>query len=167
MALGLRRPRLSVNLLRARRYATVRPVTFVGQPPKSPEKTLPPTLTAPSALDALILSELRNTPKTDLPSLVQQYLDNSGHVLDTSLPYESRPNQKRRARDDEDGVYLVAHAAQHDDEYKVSLCSGFMLNVPSEGPSTTAGSVLVTCAHTLEEVTYVRFPQGHANWSGV
>lgn len=162
MALGLRRPRLPVNFLRARRYATVRPVTFVGQPPRLPEKTPPSTLTAPSALDALILSKLQNTPKANLPSLVQQYLDNSGHVLDTSLPYESRPNQKRRAREDEDGVYLVAHAAQHDDEYKVSLCSGFMLNVPA-----TAGSVLVTCAHTLEEVTCARFPQGNANWSGV
>ena len=70
------------------------------------------------------------------------------------LPYESRPSDERRLKEDEDdGVYLVAHAAQHDDRYKVSLCSGFVLNVPASEDGADTGSVLATCAHTLEEVS--------------
>ncbi|EJF66531.1 hypothetical protein DICSQDRAFT_75306 [Dichomitus squalens LYAD-421 SS1] len=87
----------------------------------------------------------------------------AGHVLDTSLPYESRPDAKRRIRftQDERGVEasnadgalaVVAHAA-HDrtGKHKVTHSVGFAIRPPglSDGEA-----VYVTCAHTLEEIRH-------------
>ncbi len=109
-------------------YATVRPVTLVGRPPASPRT---PVQAAPSALDALILSELRRTSSRTLPHLLLQYTQNERNVLEASLPYESRPGSDRMVRmdgntkgkDDRDGVVMVAHAIQRRDQQKVVLCS--------------------------------------------
>ena len=90
-------------------------------------------------------------------------------MLDQALPYESRPRSDRKVNFDradvftDSGVVMVAHAVQHQDRHQVTLCSGFALNVPShvdpngKGKAPESGrsesrSIIVTCAHTLEEV---------------
>ncbi|KAF7789876.1 hypothetical protein EIP86_000824 [Pleurotus ostreatoroseus] len=134
-----------------------------GKPPPPPEEGAPPPIAAPSALDSIVLSQLRATPGPGLPALIHDYERNEGHVLDPSLPYESRPAQERRVsfeRADAEaaldtGVVMVAHAFQHQDRHKVAVCSGFVLNVPSsdEGADGEQGDIVVaTCAHTLEEM---------------
>ena len=153
LRLVLRRPTLRAiaPAVYPRNYATVHPVTFAGEPPKIPEAA-PTPAAAPTALDALILSELRRMPSASIPSLVRQFDDNAGKVLSAALPYESRPSAERRVRFEQNdhSVLMVAHAAQDADRHKVSVCSGFALNVPGEGEESR--SVLLTCAHTLQEV---------------
>lgn len=150
---SVRRPHWRSYL--ARKYATVQPVILVGKAPGPPQTTVQPTVAAPSVLDALVLSELRKARGVALPAIVQHYEDRSGSVLDDPLPYESRPDKTRRVTfDGTDGVVMVAHAIQHGDAHKVALCTGFVLNVPSESSAAEGGEsqVVLTCAHTLEEV---------------
>lgn len=158
LRLALRRPaapfRPRLYTFSSRSYATVRPLTIAGEPPGPPEGGIPPTVAAPSTLDALILSELRRTPTASLSALVQQFDDHSGRVLDTSLPYESRPSAERKVRFDggEQGVVMVAHAVQDGDRHKVSVCSGFPLNVSNPETSEQSQCAVLTCTHTLQEV---------------
>jgi hypothetical protein len=160
LRLALRRPAASFQsrpcTLNSRNYATVRPLTIAGKPPGPPEGGVPLTVAAPSALDALILSELRRTSTTSLPVLVQQFEDHSGKVLDASLPYESRPSAERKVKFDgnKQGVVMVAHAVQDEDRYKVSMCSGFPLNVSHGEAGEQSQCAVLTCTHTLQEVTY-------------
>jgi len=85
----------------------------------------------------------------DLYHLVAEYDRHSGVVLSHELPYESRPSTSRRisfsgeAKD----VFLVAHVAENGLDFHVSVSSGFALNV-----GLASGPLIVTCAHTLEEV---------------
>lgn len=169
MAFGLGLPLRPVcaSLLRAagvRTYANVFPVTLVGKPPPLNDDA-PPPAAAPSALDALVLSQLRTASAPGLPALIQDYEQNEGFVLEPSLPYESRPTQDRRVSFErsateialDNGVVMVAHAFQHRDRHKVAICSGFVLNVPSVVGATDGAqgdTVVATCAHTLEEVNH-------------
>ncbi|PCH33473.1 hypothetical protein WOLCODRAFT_135150 [Wolfiporia cocos MD-104 SS10] len=160
-----------LNSPSARAYATVGTTTYIGQPPPPP--TPPPAASSSSTtaanlssvFDAQILYELRRRcqlapgsstgSQVQLPKLVEQYLDRGGLVLDSSLPYESRPGKDRRIDVDEsaalDSVAMIVHAAQQGAEHKITHCSGFALSAPglSEGQS-----VMVTCAHTLEEIRH-------------
>ena len=80
------------------------------------------------------------------------------------MKYESRPGPERRVRFGEEGqtvenqVVMIAHALQSRSEHKVTLSSGFALNVQSEG-SGEGETFFVSCAHTLEEVSE---PYDHA-----
>ncbi|KAI0651666.1 hypothetical protein C8Q79DRAFT_997012 [Trametes meyenii] len=90
----------------------------------------------------------------------------AGHVLAASLPYESRPAPGRRAQfsapgsnpdiagtDVDRALVVVAHAVQdrRGAAHKVAYSSGFAVHAPG----TPAGeAVLVTCAHTLEEIRH-------------
>ena len=142
----------------ARKYATVRPVLFAGQPPEPPAGpiTTPSAVESTSSLDASILSQLQRIPTAGLPLLSKQFDDNSAKVLHTSLPYESRPSAERRVsfEGDDGSVLMVAHAAQLGDQHKVSVCSGFALNVAQEDANGQSLSVMLTCAHTLQEVNH-------------
>ncbi|KAF9505636.1 hypothetical protein BS47DRAFT_1306328 [Hydnum rufescens UP504] len=84
---------------------------------------------------------------TPFGDLVEQYDQMSGNVLDFSLPYEPSPASSRGVRFDRtnDAVVIVAHVASDVFEHKVSLCSGFAIDVPGH-----KNSVIVSCAHTLE-----------------
>lgn len=163
LTLGLRRSILQARTKPpcsdafARKYATIRPVTLVGKPPGPPDCTNS-TVGAPAALDSLVLSQLRSKPGPSLFSLIQEYDANEGHVIQHTLPYESRPGNDRRVvfdQRDSSAVVMIAHAIQHEDQHKVAVCSGFALNVPSSQGGENR-SVIVTCAHTVEEV--IRFP---------
>lgn len=165
LTLGLRRSilqartKLPCSNAYVRKYATIRPVTLVGKPPGPPDSTKSTLGSgAPAALDSLVLSQLRSKPGPSLSSLVQEYDANEGHVIQHTLPYESRPGNDRRVvfdQRDSSAVVMVAHAIQHEDHHKLAVCSGFALNVPSSQGGENR-SVIVTCAHTVEEV--IRFP---------
>lgn len=166
-----------------RHYAQVGPTTFVGKPPAPPDPPAVPgpgpsvgarTPALPSSFDAHILAELhRNTrsehallagssttnrtTQTQLPTLIEQYVERGGLVLEASLPYESRPAPERRVpfdaeEDAEASVAMVVHVAENGAEHKITYCSGFALSAPK----LAGGQALyVTCAHTLEEVSRV------------
>jgi hypothetical protein len=131
-----------------RLYATVHSPLILAKPPISPQQNT----YSPRPLDRFILETLANTPsagRTALPQLIQQYLDHSTNVLDAQFPYEPHPSPSRRvsfSTDKRGDVYLVAHVVRESDRSKITVSSGFTLET-SEGQS-----VIVTCAHTLEEV---------------
>lgn len=105
-----------------------------------------------STLDRLILDALSTTPsveRPDLSHLIRQYLNHSGKVLDTQLAYESRPSSLRRISFSDNNscdVHLIAHVAREGVRNKITLSSGFAVD------SSDGQCILVTCAHTLEEV---------------
>jgi hypothetical protein len=140
-------PSLAFRLVRSRLYATVKSPLILAKPPN-----LPPPISAPRPLDRFILESLARTPsaeRTALPQLIQQYLDRSGNVLDAQLPYEPHPSPSRRISFAADGggdVHLIAHVARENDRNKVAVSSGFVLETSNGQP------ILITCAHTLEEV---------------
>jgi len=132
-------------------YATVSP-SIIGQAPH-PAKREEFSESVPPVLDSLILQAALNCHKTLLPDIIKQYIDTAGTVLDLSLPYESRPSDSRRPSADScKNVITVAHCAQVGLEHKITLSSGFALNV--EDRSNSKGETLIlTCAHTLEEAS--------------
>ena len=85
----------------------------------------------------------------DLYHLVAEYDRHSGAVLSHELPYESRPSASRRINfsSEANDVFLVAHVAENGLDSHISVSSAFALNV-----GLATGPLLVTCAHTLEEV---------------
>jgi len=128
-------------------YATVSP-SIIGQAPQpTRDESIPPVL------DSLILQAALNCHKTLLPDIIKQYIDTAGTVLDLSLPYESRPSESRRpSADGCKNVITVAHCAQVGSEHKITLSSGFALNVEDRSNSKSE-TLILTCAHTLEEAS--------------
>ena len=100
-------------------------------------------------LDAL--STTRSVDRPNLPQLIQQYLTHSGRVLDVQLAHESRPSSSRRVSLDNNScdIHLIAHIAREGDRNKITLSSGFAIHASDGQP------ILVTCAHTLEEVRHI------------
>ncbi|KAI0361826.1 hypothetical protein OH77DRAFT_1418085 [Trametes cingulata] len=189
-------PRL-VTKCPARRYAQVGSTTFLGEPPSPPNPPPPPPPPAsasasspgqahppPKPFDAHVLSELRKAASsgsgsattgrpTPLTTLVDQYMKRAGHVLESSLPYESQPGAERRAAfssvavaqsakagevradvSSADGaLVMVAHAVQErkGGAQKVAYSSGFVVHAPG---TPEGEAVVVTCAHTLEEIRH-------------
>jgi len=142
------------QLIRANRFATVGAATFFGKPPKVPVNAPPPSLTPINAFNKRILSSLDDASPS-LPALIEQYVERSGNVLEVSLPYESRPPEDRRTVFDEldNAVYMIAHALQYGAEQKMTVCSGFALDT-SNGEKENGEAIVVTCAHTLEEIRH-------------
>jgi hypothetical protein len=105
-----------------------------------------------STLDRFVLDALSATPsvqRPDLSHLIRQYLTHSGKVLGTQLAYEPRPSSSRRISFSDNNscdIHLIAHVACEGDRNKITLSSGFAVD------SSDGQSILVTCAHTLEEV---------------
>lgn len=104
-----------------------------------------------------------------LYDLYQQYLNEAGNVIDRVVPYEERPHPTKRAdvtQDDlaissdyeGDGLVLVVHA-QLDSTLsrleKTTVCSGFIVDASVNRQNQ--GDTIVTCAHTLEEVSHLSF----------
>ncbi|OSD06034.1 hypothetical protein PYCCODRAFT_1431853 [Trametes coccinea BRFM310] len=170
-----------------RRYAQVGSTTFLGEPPSPPTPPGPPPAASkqdsssapnqpPNPFDQHVLSELRKAAAAQQPSLAQptpltelidQYMKRAGHVMESALPYESRPGAERRVRFSDapdksvseasssaDGaLVVVAHAVldSKSKEHKVAYSSGFFVQPPGTQDSE---AVLVTCAHTLEEIRH-------------
>ncbi|KAF7339676.1 hypothetical protein MSAN_02182600 [Mycena sanguinolenta] len=105
----------------------------------------------PSDLDKVLLSSLSTRKGPALRDLIQNYTEQSGHVLAPSLPYESRPPRQRRVTfDNGDSVVMIAHCAlDKNGKHAVTVSSGFALAVPGKPDD---GPFILTCAHTLEEI---------------
>jgi hypothetical protein len=139
----------------ARSYATVDAATIVARPPRTPIPVVEPEF----SIQEQILTALsqpgfpRNQPS--LPQLLEQYANCSGHVLDYSLPYELCPTADRKVNFDattEENVSMIAHYVREGDKHKFTLSSGFALEAPGHRPGE---SLMLTCAHTLEEARYL------------
>jgi hypothetical protein len=97
---------------------------------------------------------------SSLTKLYAEYRGNAGHVLDHVLPYEAYPSSSRRSdavhatprETVGDGVVLVVHVLQGLDGHieKMSVCSGFAVAAKQD---QVPSDIIVTCAHTLEEVS--------------
>lgn len=105
---------------------------------------------------------------TTVTTLYSQYRDRAGVTLDHVIPYEERPAEHRRAdkinpvpsKDHEngigDGVVMVIYGLQKPDGKldKICACSGFVVNATLAGEASDDGDMVITCAHTLEQVGY-------------
>ncbi|KAJ7139881.1 hypothetical protein C8R44DRAFT_765649 [Mycena epipterygia] len=133
LALCLRR-----RVVAGRPYATVSSVL-----PKRPS-----TEYIRSGLDDRLLAALPGGPS--LQSLIHQYIEQSGCVLASSLPYESRPtNHRRPTFENGDLVAMIAHCVKdRTGKHEVTVSSGFAL----AAPGADDGTLILTCAHTLEEI---------------
>lgn len=105
-------------------------------------------------LDSHALTVLRSESVDDRASLIQllqQYDSVAGKVLDMTLAYEPSPRWNRWTDFDSDdtGVVLLTHIVDLGQEHKATICSGFAIHAHDDPGS----SVIVSCAHTLEEVT--------------
>jgi len=156
--------RATSRVLSQKTYATVSS-SIVGQAPYPAEPTREEISDSVSpVLDSLILQAASNVHKSLLPDIIKQYIDTAGTVLDLSLPYESRPSESRRpsltnATDSCKDVVMVAHCAQVGSEHKLTLSSGFALNVKDKSNSKSE-TLILTCAHTLEEASpFVTVPR--------
>jgi hypothetical protein len=132
-------------------YATVSP-TFIAQRQQSNRDSQHISLPAPSsALDGHLLSSLSTHTGTSLPDLIRQYTEQSGHVLEASLPYESRPSGSRLPSFEHGSeIAMIAHCVKDcTGESKVTVSSGFALAAP--GPDDD--HLILSCAHTLEEAS--------------
>ncbi|KAF8971582.1 hypothetical protein BDZ97DRAFT_1252714 [Flammula alnicola] len=139
------------RLVSRKTYATVSP-SIIGQRPQpsEPRKVEFSEEVSP-VLDARVLQAASKGHKSSLPDIIEQYINTSGTVLDVSLPYESRPSDTRRPHltdvaESCKNVITVAHCAQVGAEHKITLSSGFALNV------AYGKTLILTCAHTLEEI---------------
>ena len=130
-----------------RSHATVSESMIIQHAVPSPQESFVPPL-----IDHQVLLAARSKGrKTSLSGIIQQYLQVSGTVLDVCLPYESRPSPGRRAdKEKVTKVVTVAHCSVVGDEHKITLASGFALNVDRE--KIGGEMAIVTCGHTLEEV---------------
>lgn len=104
-------------------------------------------------IDTQILKALEVQPQTSLSDIIGHYIDQTGNVLNVSLPYESRPPKDRRVTF-EDGIsskeiVTVAHCVKDGERHKITLSSGFVVNAPAPRERET---LIVTCGHTLEEI---------------
>ncbi|KAI0005494.1 hypothetical protein BJV74DRAFT_875425 [Russula compacta] len=134
LALALARALARIHTSFPSSYATFHSPLILARPPNSPPHT-----SAPRPLDRFVLEALASTRSAERTALPAQ------------LPYEPHPSPSRRvsfstyeSRD----VHLVAHVARESGRNKITVSSGFALGT-SDGQS-----ILVTCAHTLEEIRW-------------
>ncbi|KAF9560208.1 hypothetical protein CPC08DRAFT_708260 [Agrocybe pediades] len=155
---------LAYGISSRRRFATVSPSILGPAPPPGPppifnKSVVESTDPTPPLLDRrILLAAERNLQHPSIYEIINQYVANSGNVVDVSLPYESRPVESRRLNilnkaESCRNVVTVAHCVQTDMEHKITLSSGFALNV-GEGESKGDETMIVTCAHTLEEIRH-------------
>ena len=120
------------------------------------------TISQHAVIDHHVLLAARKGQRTTLPNIIKQYIESSGTVLDVCLPYESRPDETRRLTVGMDHskeenmpskskVVTVAHCALVGRDHRITLASGFALNV--ERAKIDGEMVIVTCAHTLEKAS--------------
>jgi len=104
-------------------------------------------------IDTQILKALEVQPQTSLSDIIGHYIDQTGNVLNVSLPYESQPPKERRVNFENSvsskEIVTVAHCVRDGEKHKIALSSGFAVNAPAPREGET---LIVTCGHTLEQV---------------
>ncbi|TFK76879.1 hypothetical protein BDN72DRAFT_753719 [Pluteus cervinus] len=150
--------RLSASCLRSlssrAAYATVSQTKVLSQ--NLPPPSLGGKEVISSLLDQEILKALRRpSPKTiSLHDVFDQYSSNASHILDFHLPNESVPRASRRplinaaSTDISNEMVLVAHCVKSERTHEITISSGFAL----ETPENTGETLVLTCAHTLEQL---------------
>ena len=118
-------------------------------------------------LDQYLNRLVRAIPRgraASVQDLYSQYQNEAGLVIDRVVPYEERPASAKRADCVSkssagtcgDGTVLVVHG-QLDESgsqlLKTTVCSGFVVNASIS--DSKQGDTVVTCAHTLEEVSSI------------
>ena len=102
----------------------------------------------------LLSAQMRVQGGSTRASSYKEYQNNTGRVLEQSLPYEAYPSSDRRAGSRGEEVVLVLHVAEavHDWESNYVLSSGFVIetNTPERDGKE---KLVVSCAHTLEQVS--------------
>lgn len=140
-------------LFTKRHYASVSPFIIILPPPPPPPKSSGSDKTIGESLfDTKCFAALSDqTNQTPLTTLIHQYVQSAGTVVDhVHLPYQSRPAKEERVNlENSKDVVLVAHCATDGFHDKVTLSSGFLLNARQQKNDE---SLVLTCAHTLEEV---------------
>lgn len=120
-------------------------------------RTLPEQPDLIADLDSHLFAALRwpIQKRATLGDLSYEFDANANRVLDIPLPYESTPSLSRRltfdkpgSSDDHHGIVMVAHCIgsrkdSHPRNAKIKLSSGFVIG----------SGLIVTCAHTFEEVS--------------
>lgn len=112
-----------------------------------------------------LAQSLYNRGHVSVHDLHGQYRHKAGTIIDRVVPYEEKLPSSRRAEvlhkasnnvdeQEGDGLVLVIHA-QFDQARqaltKMTVCSGFVVNASLSNHQQ--GDTVVTCAHTLEEVS--------------
>lgn len=139
-----------LNLLR-KSYATVCKSTMVK--PAPPDQPVPSRNEfIPALIDHHVLLAASKERCTSLATIIKQYTEVSGVVLDDCLPYEPHPSKTRRMTTEKSrgkgrNLVTVAHCAVVGDDHKITLASGFAVDV-----DMGEEMVIVTCGHTLDEV---------------
>lgn len=135
--------------------------TVAHGPPEQPSQT--------ADLDSHLLIALRRSAQrgATLGDLSREFTTNAGRVLGISLPCESTPPLSRRLTFDKlgpsrdhQGVVMVAHCVCPKDDLsrqrgKVKLSSGFVVG----------DGLIVTCAHTFEEVGFSVIYSDKLGWN--
>ncbi|KAF8320568.1 uncharacterized protein EI90DRAFT_3080647 [Cantharellus anzutake] len=106
------------------------------------------------ALDIRILRALEEHRKYAKPfgkRIIFEYETNACKTLSMYLPYESAPDRSRRPLFDRvhEALVLVAHVLVDGSQHKIAVSSGFAVDVPAHD-----SSVVISCAHTLEEIRH-------------
>jgi len=137
-------------------YATICKSTIV-KPAGPPDQPIPSRNGfIPPLIDHHVLLAASKGRCTSLATIIEQYVEVSGVILDVCLPYEPHPSKARRmtptSTEGSQGkvrnVVTVAHCAVVGGDHKITLASGFAVDV-----DMGEEMVIVTCGHTLEEVS--------------
>ena len=108
-----------------------------------------------SVLESLVLERVKKATQP-LSSIISQYDTRAGRILDFELPNESTPRlERRRGIDTGQGVVFVVHSVHNGDRHDWVLCSGFAINTRGSAKSKSGSSIVVTCAHTLEQACFL------------
>lgn len=111
-----------------------------------------------------LAKRLSRAAAPSIQELYHQYQHQAGAMIDRVVPYEETPHHEKRAdvlvadshhELEGDGLVLVVHVLFDLDSLrlqKTAVCSGFVVNAGVSDRSQ--GDVIVTCAHTLEEVPF-------------
>ena len=150
----------ALRLPRRRAFATVSS-SIISQPPHPPPVPKPREdyfSDVPPLIDARVLQAAAKPHKAAIGDILKQYLSTAATVLDVVLPYEATPTEDRRPRITDAAascrnVVAVAHCVRDGLDHKVTLASGFALNVRENGEGAHE-TLIVTCAHSLEEVSF-------------
>lgn len=158
-------PQIATNLIRRSGHASQRCISTAAPTELEEVHNVSPRVDRLDSYLEDVSKVLSRRRSTSVQDLYQQYLHEAGNVIDRVVPYDERPLAIKRADAthtnlaqsgdyEGDGLVLVVHAqldATLSHLEKTTVCSGFVLDASVNHQQQ--GDTIVTCAHTLEEVS--------------